>query len=59
MEAAAHACSTLSTLTEAQRRGIITLRARRLLAALPAPARALPPAQDLRELMVAGQGAIV
>jgi Domain of unknown function (DUF4062) len=55
-EAAAYAVRTLTTLTEAQRRGIITLRARDLLSALPTQALALPAARDLQELTMEYKG---
>ena len=55
-EAAAHAVRTLTALTEAQRSGIITLRARDVLTALPTEAMALPAARDLRELIMEPKG---
>ncbi len=55
-EAAAQAVRTLTALTDAQRSGIITLRARDLLAALPTDALALPAARDLRELTMEPKG---
>jgi hypothetical protein len=55
-EAAAHAVRTLTALTDAQRSGIITLRARELMAVLPAEVLALPAGRDLRELTVEPKG---
>lgn len=46
-----HATSTLIDLTEAQRAGIITNRARELVEALPAGQRALPAVDELRDLV--------
>jgi tetratricopeptide (TPR) repeat protein len=47
-----YAARTLTALTEAQRRGIITLRGHHLLDSLPPRERALPTARDLRDLLM-------
>lgn len=47
-----YAAETLSSLTEPQRRGIITVRGCQILKGLPTPQRALPGARDLRELLM-------
>jgi hypothetical protein len=49
-EAVAHALRTFSELTDAQRTGIITLRARGILATLPRDVLSLPVARDLFEI---------
>jgi tetratricopeptide (TPR) repeat protein len=55
-EATAHAVQALHGLTNDQRRGIITLRAHGILAALPPHVRTLPVARDLRELVALPTG---
>jgi hypothetical protein len=50
-EAVSHATDTLVALTEHQCNGMITNRARQIVALLPARQRALPPVREFRELL--------
>jgi transcriptional regulator with XRE-family HTH domain len=50
--ALSYAAETLGSLTEPQRRGIITVRGYQILKSLPTPQRALPGAHDLRDLLM-------
>lgn len=50
-EAVSYATQTLTGLTEQQGNGMITNRARQIVAALPPPQRALPPVREFRELL--------
>ncbi|HEY9474532.1 MAG TPA: hypothetical protein VIS06_11875 [Mycobacteriales bacterium] len=50
--AMSHATHTLANLTDEQRRGIITLRARDLVHSLPSAERALPAVRELGDLLV-------
>jgi tetratricopeptide (TPR) repeat protein len=54
--AASYAACALSDLTENQRHGIIMLRAREILGAIPVRQRAVPVVQDLEELLVKPAG---
>jgi transcriptional regulator with XRE-family HTH domain len=51
-EALRYAIETMSTLTEVQRRGIITLRGHEIVEALPPRQQSLTSARDLRELLM-------
>jgi hypothetical protein len=50
--AMAYAVETLIELSDEQRQGIIVGRGQEIVAALPAPARALPPAREFNELLM-------
>jgi tetratricopeptide (TPR) repeat protein len=50
-EAVTYATQALGALTGQQRNGMITNRARQIVAALPSPQRALPPVREFRELL--------
>ncbi len=54
--ALSYAAETLGSLTEPQRRGIITVRGYQILKGLPTPQRALPGAHDLRDLLTPTAG---
>jgi hypothetical protein len=48
-----YARETMTTITPAQRRGIITLRGRDIVETLPEGEKRLPPARNFRELLAA------
>jgi tetratricopeptide (TPR) repeat protein len=55
-EASSYARDTLLDLSEVQRRGIITSRARQIVTALPSATRALPPVRELNDLLMLPPG---
>lgn len=51
VDAFGYAAETVDSLTQAQRKDVITLRGHEILSSLPKQGQALPAAQDLRELL--------
>jgi tetratricopeptide (TPR) repeat protein len=55
-EASSYVCETLLDLSDAERQGIITGRARQIVAAMPTAVQNLPPVRELSDLLMSPSG---